>query len=90
MAKKNTGLLARIRYVDYQKPTGPKGERDAYVIEIYDPECGWSYSSGYYFSKSELYPNAEEANYIPYQIVPKIFEMMKIGYHVHFATADEA
>lgn len=86
MAKKKNELLARVRYVNYGKPTGPKGETEAYNVETYDPEYGWCLDTAYFFSKSALWP---EANYVSAEIVTHIFRLMHMGAHVHFCKAGE-
>jgi len=89
MAKKKNEGLARVRYVKDEEHTGPRGETEAYCVETYDAEFGWALEAAYYFSKSELWPEAKEPNYVPFEIVPHIFRLMHLGYHVHFCKAGE-
>lgn len=79
MAKTND-LVARVRYVD-----GRDSDRESYVIDIYDEDSGWETANVYYFARSADCPDDEEKSFIPYSIVPRIFELMDKGYQIHIS-----
>ena len=84
MAKRRE-LTARVRYVHYDKPTGPKGETEAYLVEINTPD-GWGLDTGYFFNKCEKWPDGD---FVSIDIVPHIFQLMHLGYKVCFCKAGE-
>lgn len=87
MAKKKNELLARVRYVNHGQPTGPRGETEGYAIETYDPEYGWCLDREYFFSKSAIWPEADD--YVSADIVNHIFGLKHLDYHIHFCKAGE-
>ena len=85
MAKRERELVARVRYVNYGKPTGPKGQKEAFNIEI-KTEDGWGLETGYFLINSEEYPDID---LVSSNIVPHIFRLMRLGYKVVFCKAGE-
>ena len=72
---------ARITFNKYVDHKGQ--EQEEYRIELYDEEYGdWGLDTAYRFTRSAKTPEAKEAEFLHFDIVSKILELLRLGYTI--------